>query len=307
MSKVCKNCGYQLQDDALFCFSCGTKIEDEVKPEVQDFNSFAQPVQPESVAPVANEEANIPFANAETNPDADNGYNFGYNTQVVENQPQVEPQPVQPAEKKEPKPKKRKSFWIKLIAFFVVLAVIAAGVVLYVVDDINCKNVINKAVDKYIDAVYLGETDLIEDMMPEDYEDVLSDQFDDWEIDPDEVFESRSANMDEVYGDDITIKYEITDFERVPCFNYYYYIDMLEINHPIQLDDIDTIYRIRFDITIKGSEGNDVISNKMAAIEIDDKWYLVNLNSYYFAYADSIAQNLAIDPEYDDYYGEDYY
>ena len=302
MSKICKNCGYQLQDDALFCFSCGTRVEDDIQPAQQDLNSFAQTNQPEPIAPVVNEEANMQFANGENNPDVDNGYNFCYNAPVVDSQPVVEVEPIQPEENQKPKRSKGKGFWIKLIAFFVVIAVIAAGVVLYVVDDINCKNDINKVVNSYVDAIYLGETDLIETMIPEDYEDVLLEQIDEWGIDPDEVFESRSTNMDEVYGDDITIKYEITDFERVPCFNHYYYIDSVEINHPIELDDIDTIYRVRFDITVKGSEGKDVISNKMAAIEIDDEWYLFNLQSYYFAYADSFAQNLEIDPVYDYYY-----
>lgn len=302
MSKICKNCGYQLQDDALFCFSCGSKYEEEVKPEEQAFNSFAQPTQPQSTAPAVNQEAHIPFANVDTNYSADNGYNYSYNTPVVENNPVAEARVVQPAETEKSKKSKGKGFWIKLIAFLLVLAVIGAGVVLYVLDDISNKNAINKAVDKYVDAVYIGETDLLEDMIPEEYEDALTDQWDDWGVDADEMFEERSLNMDELYGDDITVKYEITDFERVPCFNYYHYVDAVEMNHPIQLDDIDNIYRIRFDITVKGSEGKEVISNKMAAIEIDDEWYLFNLNSYYFAYVDSIVGNLVVDPEYDSYY-----
>lgn len=302
MSKICKNCGYQLQDDALFCFSCGTKYEEEVKPEVQEFNSFAQPIQPEPIAPVVNEDVNIPFATAQANLNTNEGFDSAYNAPAVEEKPVAEVQTFQPAEAANPKKSKGKGFWIKLIAFLLVLAVIGAGVVLYVLDDISNKNAINKAVDKYVDAVYIGETDLLEDMIPEEYEDALTDQWDDWGVDAEEMFEERSLNMDEVYGDDITVKYEITDFERVPCFNYYYYVDAVEINHPIQLDDIDNIYRIRFDVTVKGSEGKEVISNKMAAIEIDDEWYLFNLNSYYFAYVDSIAGNLAVDPEIESYY-----
>ena len=199
MSKVCKNCGYQLQDDALFCYSCGTKFEEEVKPEIQSFDSFAQPVQPEPMVSVVNGDVSIPFATAETKFNTDNGYDSGYNTPIVEEQSvAVEAQHIQYAETEKPKKSKGKGFWIKLIAFLLVLAVIGTGVVLYVLDDIDSKNAINKAVDKYVDAVYIGETDLLEDMIPEEYEDALSDQLDEWGIDADEVFEERSLNMDEV-------------------------------------------------------------------------------------------------------------
>lgn len=299
MSKVCKNCGYVLQDDALFCFSCGTKVDRIAKPDVEDLNSFAQAVQPEPVEPVVNEEPSVPFTGAESNYNSDNNYNFGYNTPVTEEKPIVESQPTQPAEISKPKKSKGKGFWIKLIALFVVLAVIAVGVVLYVVDDINNKNAINKAVDKFVDAIYLGEIDLVDDMIPEDYEDKLNEELDDWGADNEEIYALRSENLDELFGDDITIKYEITDFERVPCFNEYYYIDIIERGHGIRVDEIEKIYRVRFNVSISGSEDEDVYSHKMAAIKFDDEWQLLDLDSGCFAYVYSVTQWLEIDPTYE--------
>lgn len=50
MSKYCRNCGSEMNDDALFCGACGTKFEEPVVKPQEPFNTIEpeqQPAQPE--------------------------------------------------------------------------------------------------------------------------------------------------------------------------------------------------------------------------------------------------------------------
>ena len=66
----CKNCGNQLPDNALFCGSCGTKVEAPAAPQQPAYEAPQQPAyvapqpapqQPAYVAPQAAPQANDPY------------------------------------------------------------------------------------------------------------------------------------------------------------------------------------------------------------------------------------------------------
>ena len=66
----CKNCGNQLPDNALFCGSCGTKVEAPAAPQQPAYEAPQQPAyvapqpapqQPAYVAPQSAPQANDPY------------------------------------------------------------------------------------------------------------------------------------------------------------------------------------------------------------------------------------------------------
>lgn len=295
MSKFCQNCGSPISKDAHFCFSCGAKlpadVANEVEPDVAPEPSVAEPLEAEKTT-TATAEATVAEPDAATPADS-----------VTSEQPvSIAPESFTPVTPEAPAPKKTKrrrkaSFWVKLIVFLIILAAIAAAVVYGVIDHLNAAESINKAIDDYVEAVYLGNGDALKLMMPEEYKDDLRDELDMISLDdPEKLFKIRSESMDETFGDDILISYTITDLERVSCFNDYYYVDMIESNHIISDVELDTIYRVKFDITIKGSKDKETFSNKMAAVEMDGNWYLVNINGGgHFAYIDAYVETLEFD------------
>lgn len=46
--EVCQNCGADIREGTTFCYSCGTRVVDEGKPEVEAVEQIEQPVAEET-------------------------------------------------------------------------------------------------------------------------------------------------------------------------------------------------------------------------------------------------------------------
>lgn len=243
MSKVCKNCGSPLSDYAIFCPSCGNKVEDVAEPVKET----------ESTTVVQSVSENIPQYQSEQN-------------NISEEKPQK---------------KHKKSFFITLIICLTLVTVIIAGVVYGVVSYNMSFSNVRDAVGDFVDAVYLGDGKACDKLVPEEYEKEIFDYYmvDDYDDMCDGVFNKRSKWMDKLYGDDITVTSRIVDFEYVPSFNEYSYYDLIEYSNGIDELEYDCIYRVKVKIDIKGDDDKDTFYHKLIAVKTDDEWSLYDLNS----------------------------
>ena len=117
--KVCKNCGKENKDIAIFCGYCGTRLEDEVATiyEVESEQEDVPETEQESEA------EEVP--NTEPEPDEES---------ALETEPELEEGPIskpEPEPKKTPfaEPEKQKTIYTKLIvAALLIICVVAVGV-----------------------------------------------------------------------------------------------------------------------------------------------------------------------------------
>lgn len=311
MAKFCQNCGSPIKEGAVFCFSCGAKLPEketpvapvaEPEPEVViSPEPVAEVVEPEVTEPVTLSEPEVqnfapasePFVMPE--PAAEQ---YERPTQFTDYTNNTVAEPVAQPASKAVKPKKhRVGFWVKLVISLLIIAAIAAGVVYCVMNHMNASDEIRATVDDYVEAVYLGNEEALEKLFPEKFSAALHDELKDAGFGDvtDDVYDARLTSMSEQFGDNISVTYKITDLEFVPCFNEYYYVDMVEKNHDIANIDFDTVYRVRFDVKIKGDSGSETYSYKVIAVELDGDWYLFDLNKYAFSYVDAYIEWLDID------------
>ncbi len=272
MAKFCTKCGNSLPDDAMFCFSCGNKL-DAPQPVAE-----AIPV----VEPLTQEESLNDFAVQNVQASVSN--ESVYSTPFVE-QSYAQPEQVKSAfvPVEEPVTKKsRKGLWITLAIVLVLLLSIVAGVVYFVIGYFKDSDEISQKIGDYVNLAYLcDDPNSIKDMIP----DIV-----DLEVPNATVkqhLENRSRAMDQYFGTDVSVKFECDDIEWVNPLSYYYYIDYIENNYDVILDDVDGIYRVYFDVIVEGDNRDAEYTSRMFAIELDDEWYLFNMDTYQFAGQDS--------------------
>ena len=288
MDKYCEKCGALLAPDALFCFTCGTRIP---KPESVDTN-LAEPEKEiivESVVENENVSVNeVVFENASDITET----TISEDSTINENQPTAK------------KPKKSISGIIALILVVAIILGVGGFIGYKSVDYLNDKNSINEAVSNYVDAVYFGEYDKVDDMIPEFFtaSEKMKEEFEEFkeENDPKEIADERSEKMDKFFGEDIVVTCNVTCFEHLGSDVQALVSDLFFSSYRAFYEtdiEFQDIYKVSFDIEVEGSKEEKTYKNSVYAIYFDDGWYLFNLSGSGFMFQDVYEDNTQLDDD----------
>lgn len=262
MSKVCTNCNKQLPDDAVFCDSCGERLNVESCPINQ---AGAQ----------ANANVNCCNNASEGFGNANNGYNNVNNGGINNsnnfnnvNNGGFNNFQAGSFNGYAPSPKKNKAG----IVVGVVAAVIVAVVVLIVVlvnGDSKSNGVAKSpeaALQLYIETVYNGKYDNFENIAPKEY-------FESKGITPKELKEQVRMVTSIVK----VSNWEIIDESKSTSDERDYVIDELEDRYSIPEEKIGDMFFlvVECDVNIKGYGTRGDYEINCGAVEIAGNWYII--------------------------------
>lgn len=270
MAKFCGNCGNRMEDSEVFCGQCGTKSD--VAPVAP-----AAPVAP--VAPVA------PAAPAA---------------------PVVPAAPVAPAAPKEPSKfalwlnnftdnvmelAGKAWAWIKAkplnmgIAIGGAVAVVALIVLAIIFLGGGGEE---GAVKTYVNVCLKGDFDDLEDMAPEAVWEYIDDEYgadvDDCVKVGEEKYKDSLDEMEDEYGQDISISYEIIEIDEVSKTELKLLQASLKADFGIPVKDITAASEVEIEYTIAGDDDEETDDTKIIVVEIDGDWYPVSGGSFFPVY-----------------------
>ena len=242
----CSKCGNQLPDGALFCGACGNKI-------VGVHNQTSQPAQNQKMQQMPDYgQGQIPRYYPSYNPGAkSNG----------------------------------KGFIITIISLLIVAALAVGAYFIFWYDsgestsrssDGGDQSTFKKTIEKYAQAWIDGDAEAImeatvpksmwddmEDNSGESIEDAKRALMREWATDTDDYMERFGKN---IKADVTIIKKEKIDKDRIR--------ELEEIGKEIDKGfDITEAYEVEFEMTIKGSEGEETDTDTMELFKIGSRWY----------------------------------
>lgn len=201
------------------------------------------------------------------------------------------------SDSKKHKRKKSKRFKTLLICIIIIILGTLGCVGYCVADYYIDMSAVNIEVAKYIDGYYLCDikySDVV-DMVPEPLVDDFKDSHSKESLN--KRLNSRSLSLDELYGDDILVSYEIESFDCVSSemqdilimsngtlFNMIYGEDIDE--------EIEEMYNVVVEIEIEGDNKESTFYNNLIAVKYDDNWYLFSVTGYYGAHLSPVAYNI---------------
>lgn len=197
----------------------------------------------------------------------------------------------------EHKPKFSKK--VKLLLIFVVVVVVGVlGCVGYCVADYFIDmSAVNIEVSKYIDGYYLCDINynVVVDMVPEPYVDDFKDSYSKENLN--NRLNSRSLSLDEEYGDDISVSYEIESFDCVSSeMQDILIMSNATLFNMIYGEDIDgeieEMYNVVVEIEIEGDNNDSTFYSNLIAVRYDDNWYLFSVSGYYGIHLSPVAYNI---------------
>ncbi len=235
MAKFCAKCGSSVIPGAAFCYVCGAQVEASPADNVQDS------------AAVATAEQSSVINRCESDKTA--------------------------PEKAGERPKKK--HLKKILALALVAVLIVSAVSFCVINYYTSFNNIDKSIDRFVDAIYLGDEDALEKTVPEE----LEDEYSRISSSARSTYKKRSRAMDKAFGENIKISYNIEDIEFVPSFNRYYYADKLnDFSDNFNNVEVEKVYRVLFSVTVKGDEDKETYYHRLAAIKTDNGWFLFDFS-----------------------------
>lgn len=289
MEKYCEKCGSLLAPDALFCFTCGTRI---TKPENVDTNINTEEIENEVVV-----ESVVGEENISVNEVAENVVENIDTTVVSEDT----------TEEKNPKREKRKKSVSGIIALILAIAIILSvgGLVGYkFIDYYSDKSAVTDIVTDYVDTVYFGETDKAEDMIPEFFlnSEELKQELEEYkeDNDPKEVADERSEKMDSFFGEDIVVTCDVTQFEHFSSDTRCLLTDLAFLSYRAYYDleiTPEDIYKISFEILVEGSKEERTYRYSVYAMCFDESWYLYDILSNNFIFQDVYEDGTDLDDD----------
>lgn len=270
MSKFCSNCGATLEDNVMFCSTCGTKQEAPVAPVAPAAPVYAAPVYEAPAAPVYEAPA-APVYEA----------------------------PAAPAKKS------KKGLAIGLVVGAVVL--IAAAVLVYF---LFFSNPYKAAFDARVDVETLGNFDAYETLVPEGYWDYLEDEYyvsRDKKVDREDVIDAAEESwekysedvLSDQLGEDITFSYEIVKSVNMPETIVGYLAEAIEEDYGIEADRVQAAVKVIYHVSANSSiYANYSIYNQETLIKIDGKWYFADWENKYDDEGEKIYDEFIVNFEF---------
>lgn len=240
MSKFCKNCGSELNDDVTFCEKCGTPAEElQRQPDVMTTDSTANSAQEEGTQ--------------EAKPDS-NGFADKMNGFVGK------------LKQKDKKAIGIVAGIVVVLALIVVLVICLSG------------GGAESALDTYMDVLYQGKASKVEKIAPPEFWDKYLDDndmdMDDVEDKMKDLHKTIIRTLEDSYGDDIKISYKITDKDDVSKKDLDTMKDHLKSAYDIPKKSVTDACEFDVEMKIKGDDDEDTDDATLYAVKIDGDWYI---------------------------------
>lgn len=258
MSKFCTNCGAALEESTKFCTSCGTANE-TVEPAQE------VPVQPAPETVVT--EAPVVEAPVVETPATE--------TPVTET-PVAPVSAASPLKKLLADPKKL------LIPAIAVVAVIVALILVLSLGG-EKGNAYEGAIDTYFD-FNLGKASKseVKSLFPDAYwaylEQTQNKTFDDYYATLSEYMNAVSENLQNEYGSNIKVTYQIEKEWTVSERNQARIDAALVRQYGFEEGTVEDAYKLETEITIKGSQETETDGSTFYVVKIDGDWYLMRVS-----------------------------
>lgn len=260
MSKFCVNCGARLEDEAVFCTSCGAQQPSAQQDNAQqgfggqnpqggmnmdNFTAAASNMAQSAGQAVKNTFDGVTFDSVKNSMSMDNIKNVGKT--------------------------KNKNTIIGLAAVAVVVIILIA-----LIFGVFVTPGYEKPIDTYCKAIEKGDGELYAKAMPEylnDFnEEYMSDKYDSVsEYYEDETLEMMTDLLEDEYGDNIKISYKIMKKKDLKKKDLSDAEERIEDTYDEEVD-ISKGYKLKVKMKIKGSDDKDDDNTWMYVYKIDGKW-----------------------------------
>lgn len=251
----CRNCGQQLADEAKFCEKCGTstaqeQIIDEATPVAED--QIVEEVSPAAENQIVEESSPA----AEEIPASE-----GYQPEYAAVEMSAAPAGV-----------------FKEVPAIIAVAAVAIFVIILAVSGVF-KHGSEKALDKYFKSIVKEDAKAYAELTADPYrleELIDNDVYDDEEDyidDCADYVESIHENLEDEYGDDFKIDYEIrkvTKYDKDEIEDLDEYLSD-ERDYPSGVLKDVRVLKVR--VSIEGEDDDDKNTNEVVLTKIDNKWY----------------------------------
>lgn len=282
--KFCQNCGTSLEDDALFCLSCGVKQEMNYAAQ-ENTASGATAYQPEYT------QVNPTQANY-TQPDYTQPvYNQPVNNQPVYNQPVYNQpgyyQPMTPPPAKESFFKKHFKV-INIVSILLSVAMVLTTAFFVFGLPLIRKLKFNKYVEAYVDAEYGGKFAAYAKYIP-------NAAYDSYDVDKGDLIDRAEDNWDpddleEEYGDDFRYSCKVKGVIHCTKDGLKDFKEELSEDLDISKSKITDAVQVAYVVNISGDK-NITKCDTVILYKLNGKWYIYDTYPL-FKYADK---------DYDDY------
>ena len=260
MGKFCGKCGAKLEGNATVCPMCNAVVEEapasEVKEEIkeetkEEVKEEAVEVKPETV------KSTTTGSSIGTEIDKAIGSAKEKGGEFIK------------------KMKTDKKFSQLVIA--IAAGVVAAVAVVVVLACLIFGGGYTEAIDNYIDLIS-GDADAIEKMIPPAALEYMVDEedfdLDEFKEEYEDTSDERMEYLEEEYGEDIKISYEITKEKELSEKKLNAIRDGLKENYDIQKKSVTKGYELDVEMTIEGDDDEDTDEDEIIVVKIDGDWYI---------------------------------
>ena len=245
MAKFCTSCGAQLDDNATFCTSCGAQL-----------GAPSAAPQP-NMGQANNAGAAFQNAAAQAGGAVKDGFNKAKESLSMENIKNLKTNP-------------NKTTLIVLGGIVIVAIIIV--IILY---NLIFAHPYKGMLDDYFKGMAKGDPDLIKGAVPKCKIEYLEDQDDDF--DEDDYFEKQADAMsdylDEKYGDDIKITYEIKEEKKLSDKKLDDIKDDLKDRYDAKVK-VTAGYKVKIKAKIKGDDDDDTDTSTITVAKVDGDWII---------------------------------
>jgi hypothetical protein len=147
-----------------------------------------------------------------------------------------------------------------------------------------------KAIDNFFAFSIECDADKLDDLAPAKYWDELEDEYDvklkDIKEEIEESFEEQLESLEDYYGKNIKVKYDILDKEELDEDDLDEIKDELKEKYGISKKSVKKALEVEVEATIKGKDDEDTQEQDMIIVKIDNKWYITDIFEAlkYYAY-----------------------